>query len=89
MDLIKQILLKGKGRPAALFILIWSVMMNILTELPPSWPALNQPLKLITEYFGAPFASGRDLLFDGYQKKHPRHALSQPVTIVAIHEKSF
>lgn len=89
MDLIKQILLKGKGRPAALFILIWSVMMNILTELPPSWPALNQPLKLITEYFGAPFASGRDLLFDGYQKKHPRHALSQPVTIVAIDEKSL
>jgi adenylate cyclase len=89
MEMLKQILVTGRGRPAALFILLWSVTMNILTELPPSWPGLYKPLHLVTEYFGSPFASGRDLLFDGYQKEHPRQPQSQPVTIVAIDEKSL
>lgn len=89
MELLKQILIIGKGRPAALAILLWSVTMNILTELPPSWPALAKPWSLVTEYFGSPFASGRNLLFDGYQKEFPRIPRSQPVTIVAIDEKSL
>ena len=89
MGWLKQILILGRGRPAALFILLWSVTMNILTELPPSWSPLHRPWNLVTQYFGSPFASGRNLLFDGYQKEHPRQARSQPVTIVAIDEKSL
>ncbi len=89
MELLKQILITGRGRPAALFILLWSLGMNILTELPPLWPALQSPWKQVTQYFGSPFASGRNLLFDGYQKEHPRVPQSQPVTIVAIDEKSL
>jgi adenylate cyclase len=89
MELIKKILITGKGRPAALFILLWSLAMNILTELPPSWPHLHRPWSLVTEYFGSPFASGRNLLFDGYQKEFPREPQSQPVTIVAVDEKSL
>ena len=89
MELIKEILITGRGRPAALFVLLWSLGMNILTELPPSWPTLDKPWNLVTKYFGSPFASGRHLLFDGYQKEHPRDPQSQPVTIVAIDEKSL
>lgn len=89
MEWLKKILIVGRGRPAALVILLWSVAMNILTELPPSWPPLHRPWSLVTEYFGSPFATGRSLLFDGYQKEHPRQPRSQPVTIVAIDEKSL
>ncbi len=89
MELLKQILITGKGRPAALFILLWSMTMNILTELPASWTPLHKPWSVIPEYFGSPFASGRQLLFDGYQKEYPRVPLAQPVTIVAIDEKSL
>ena len=89
MELLKQILITGRGRPAALFVLLWSLALNILTELPPSWAPLHKPWSLVTEYFGSPFASGRHLLFDGYQKEYPREAKSQPVTIVAIDEKSL
>lgn len=89
MQLLKQILITGRGRPAALFVLLWSLTLNILTELPPSWTPLHKPWSLVTEYFGSPFASGRHLLFDGYQKEHPREPRSQPVTIVAIDEKSL
>jgi len=89
MKWIKQILITGRGRPAALFILLWALTMNILTELPPSWPPLHKPWNLISSYFGTPFASGRHLLFDGYQKEYPRQPQSQPVTIVAIDEKSL
>ena len=89
MRWLKQILIIGRGRPAALFILLWSVTMNILTELPPSWPPLQRPWSLVTQYFGSPFASGRNLLFDGYQKEHPRQVQSHPVTIVAVDEKSL
>lgn len=89
MKLLKQILIIGRGRPAALFILLWSLTMNILTEPPPSWSPLHKPWSLVTEYFGSPFASGRHLLFDGYQKQYPRVPQSQPVTMVAIDEKSL
>lgn len=89
MAWLKHILIIGKGRPAALAILLWSVTMNLLTELPPSWSPLPKPWSLVTEYFGSPFASGRHLLFDGYQREFPRQAQSQPVTIVAIDEKSL
>ena len=89
MKFLKQILITGRGRPAALFILLWSLTMNVLTELPPMWSSLPTPWNWIPQYFGAPFASSRNLLFDGYQKKFPRESLSQPVTIVAIDEKSL
>ncbi|PUE15957.1 hypothetical protein B9Z38_11995 [Limnohabitans sp. MMS-10A-160] len=89
MKLIKQILITGRGRPAAIFILLWALTMNILTELPPSWPTLQKPWSMVTTYFGTPFASARHLLFDGYQKEYPRQPQSQPVTIVAIDEKSL
>ncbi len=36
-----------------------------------------------------PFVSARQLLFNGYQKFHPREVLSQPVAIVAVDEKSL
>lgn len=71
MKLIKQILITGRGRPAAIFILLWALTMNILTELPPSWPPLQKPWSMVTTYFGTPFASARHLLFDGYQKNTP------------------
>jgi CHASE2 domain-containing sensor protein len=89
MELLKQILITGRGRPAALLVLLWSLTMNMLTELPPSWPSLQKPWSLVTTYFGSPFTAGRNLLFDGYQRKHPREPKSQAVTIVAIDEKSL
>lgn len=89
MNFINRLLTSGEGRPVAIVILLWSLLMNVLTELPPSWPDLPWPVAKVVNAMGSPFVTGRNLLFDGYQNQHTRQHQSQPVTIVAIDEKSL
>lgn len=77
-----------RGRPVALAMLLALCLANLLSEWPFSQP-LPEPLQLLENAVGAPFRNGRQLLFDGYQRRWPRQPQSQPVTIVAIDEKSL
>lgn len=89
MNFIRRLLTSGKGRPVAIGILLWTLLINTLTELPPTWENLPWPVEKVVDAVGSPFTTGRNLLFDGYQKEHTRKQQSQPVTIVAIDEKSL
>lgn len=88
-DQIKRLFFAGKGRPVAAVILLWLLSASIYSELrfPPKWDKSipGHMLSLVAR----PFNTGRQVLFDEYQKTFPRQPQSQPVTIVAIDEKSL
>lgn len=87
LDAFSWLFSVGRGRPMALVVLA-TLLAGILSEsdrprseghLIADWQhRLALPLKL-----------GREALFDGYQKLHPRVPQSNPVTIIAIDEKSL
>ena len=79
----------GKGRPVAALILLWALSASLLSEaeLSPAWSD-SWPGK-VADMVARPFKTGRQLLFDGYQRTFPRQPQSQPVTVVAIDEKSL
>jgi adenylate cyclase len=86
---IKQLFSAGKGRPAAAAFLLWLVGTNFYSELRllPTWndSIPGQALRIAAK----PFNTGRQILFDEYQRTFPRQPQSQPVTIVAIDEQSL
>jgi len=86
---LKRILGTAKGRPFAAVLLVFLLAANFVTELRPS--AFTPPVVVsqIVDFVGAPFSRARVFLFDGYQYLLPRQPKSQPVTIVAIDEKSL
>ena len=89
LDFFQRLFLRGHGRPVALFILVWLLSVNVISEF--DWGVYQPPrlLHWIGDILGSPFKVGRDALFDGYQKLHPRLPQSAPVTIVAIDETSL
>lgn len=89
LDFFQRLFLRGRGRPVALFILVWLLSVNVLSEF--DWGVYQPPrlLHWIGDIYGSPFKVGRDALFDAYQKLHPRLPQSAPVTIVAIDETSL
>jgi len=89
LNSLQRVFFIGRGRPAALVILACLLLINVLSEI--DWPATQAPpvLQQTGEVFGGPFRAGRQVLFDGYQKLHPRIPVSAPVTIVAIDEASL
>lgn len=78
-----------QGRPLAAIVLLWSSLMLLLSDWPVWWPNLPRPAAAVAESFTSSFASGRHFMFDRYQRESPRKPQSQPVTIVAIDEKSL
>lgn len=89
LDMLSCIFLFGRGRPVALLVLICLILFNLLSE---SERTADQPAATINQLgnsFSSPFRAGRQFLFDGYQKQHPREPKSNPVTIVAIDEASL
>lgn len=50
---------------------------------------MPKPLSAVAQKFSGSFDKGRNFMFDRYQKENPRTPKSQPVTIVAIDEKSL
>ena len=85
----KALFSAGHGRPAAALILLWALAASLIseTELPAAWndSLPGQSLELLAR----PFRTGRQLLFDAYQRTFPRQPQAQPVTIVAIDEASL
>ena len=86
---LKALFSAGKGRPVAALILLWALSASLLSEaeLSPAWSD-SWPGK-VADMVARPFKTGRQLLFDGYQRTFPRQPKSQPVTVVAIDEKSL
>jgi len=89
LDFLQRIFFAGQGRPAALLILGWLLLINVLSEV--DWSANQQPaaMQKVGDFLGSPLRAGRQALFDGYQRLHPRQRRSAPVTIVAIDEASL
>lgn len=78
-----------QGRPLASLVLAWSCLLLLLSDWPQWWPSLPKPVAAVTQSLGGSFVSGRNFMFDRYQRESPRQPQSQPVTIVAVDEKSL
>ena len=89
LDMSQGLFLLGRGRALALLLLGALLLVNVLSEV--DWAHRQQPgvLQQVGDVLGSPFRAGRQALFDGYQKLHPRQPKSAPVTIVAIDETSL
>jgi len=78
----------GQGRPVALAVLLGLSLLNLYSESPGviPRPALFDKLDdMVPDTFG----TARQLLFDHYQRRFPRIPASQPVTIVAIDDRTL
>ena len=78
-----------QGRALASFILAWSCVLLLLSDWPLWWPRLPSLIQPVVESISGSFISGRHFMFDRYQREQPRQPQAQPVTIVAIDEKSL
>lgn len=87
--LLKRVLGRARGRPFAGAMLVFLVLLNLLSDMPRVQGSQPGLLSRSIDLVAMPFTSARTFLFDGYQKILPRVPRSQPVTIVAIDEKSL
>lgn len=79
----------GSGRLPASVVLIGATLLMLLADWPAWWPPLPKPLVSVVDLATDSYTSGRHFLFDRYQREAPRKVEAQPVTIVAIDEKSL
>jgi serine phosphatase RsbU (regulator of sigma subunit) len=78
-----------RGRPAALTVLVSLLVLNYSSELPRDAAARATFGGKLLTLATSPFASGRQLLFDTYQRAFPRQSQTQPVIVVEIDEESL
>ncbi|MBV8603858.1 MAG: CHASE2 domain-containing protein [Pelomonas sp.] len=87
---LRRLLGGARGRPVALGVLLLCVALQLWLALPQRWrAALPTPLAASLHALARPHELARLALFDAYQARAPRRPASQPVTIVAIDEKSL
>lgn len=82
-------LFADQGRPLAAIVLLASCLLMLLADWPAWWPPLPKPMAVVVQWLAGSYSSSRVFLFDRYQREAPREVRSQPVTIVAIDEKSL
>jgi adenylate cyclase len=89
LDFFRRVLLIGRGRAAAVFILVWLLLVNLASDV--DWGVHKPPLVAhwVGDILGGPFKVGQEALFDSYQRIYPRSPQATPVTIVAIDEASL
>ncbi len=87
---IRQLLGVARGRPLAIIVLLLVLLSEALFAMPkpvkdlyPHW------LTSVVGFLHYPLESAQLALFDSYQSVSPRVPQSQPVTILAIDEKSL
>jgi adenylate cyclase len=84
----KKLLKAYKGRPMAFAVLLGLSVLNLCSEWPHGIPRpalLDTYDRILPDSFGTP----RQLLFDHFQRWFPRVPASQPVTIVAIDDRTL
>ncbi|MEQ6290294.1 CHASE2 domain-containing protein [Vogesella sp. GCM10023246] len=87
---LRRWLIGSRGQPVAALLLVTLLLLQLGTDLPVSWQQrLPAPLLQAIAVLGSPLSAARGWLFDSYQTLLPRQPHSQPVTIVAIDEKSL
>jgi serine phosphatase RsbU (regulator of sigma subunit) len=88
-SVLQRIFRTGSGRPVALLILLILTLLSLLGDTPR--PAGDNPHWSSSLRFALtqPFRSGREFLFDRYQRLAPRVAQSSPVTVIEIDEASL
>jgi len=87
---LKRLLGGTRGRPVALAALLVFVVVQMVLALPLRWQAALPGAAVRTvRAVGKPLQAAQVGLFDAYQALSPRQLRSQPVTIVAIDEKSL
>lgn len=77
------------GQRMAVVILVTSCLGMLLSDWPDWWPQFPEPTRHWIDKASSSFKEGRNFLFGRYQRESPRQPASQPVTIVAIDEKSL
>ncbi|XHS80494.1 CHASE2 domain-containing protein [Burkholderiaceae bacterium UC74_6] len=87
---LKRLIGGTRGRPVALVALLVFVFVQMVLALPRHWQAALPGSVIDTvRVLGTPLQAAQLGLFDAYQSLSPRQVKSQPVTIVAIDEKSL
>ncbi|WP_286240842.1 CHASE2 domain-containing protein [Neptuniibacter halophilus] len=87
---LQRLLGVARGRPLAIAILLIILLSEVLNLLPQKVQAsYPQWFSSLVETIRAPTVSAQLALFDSYQQISPRQPLSQPVTVVAIDEKTL
>lgn len=79
----------GSGRLPSAIVLAGATFLMLLADWPSWWVPLPKPVVTVVNLAADSYTSGRHFLFDRYQREAPRQVESQPVTIVAIDEKSL
>lgn len=79
----------GSGRLPSAIVLASATFLMLLADWPSWWVPLPKPVVTVVNLAADSYTSGRHFLFDRYQREAPRKVKSQPVTIVAIDEKSL
>ena len=78
-----------QGHVLAALVLVSSCVLMLLSDWPSWWPELPKPVTAVIKPLTKSYVSGRHFLFDRYEREVPRSVESQPVTIVAVDEKSL
>lgn len=89
LNFVQDLFHARRGRPAALVVLAALALLNCLSELPREAAFKETAGGKLIALTTSPFASGRQLLFDSYQRVFPRQRQAQPVTVVEIDEQSL
>lgn len=82
-------LASGQGRALASAVLLGVCIVMLLADWPVWWTPLPKSITPVINVATESFTNGRNFLFDRYQRESSRKVQAQPVTIVAIDEKSL
>ena len=78
-----------KGQFLAALVLVLSCGLMLMSDWPGWWPQVPKSVQVLIQPLTQSYTKGRHFMFDRYQHEAPRSVQSQPVTIVAIDEKSL
>ena len=87
---LRRWLIGLRGQPFAAVLLLLVLLLQLASTLPAGWlQQLPAPWQPVLAQIAVPMSAVRGWLFDSYQTLLPRQPRSQPVTIVAIDERSL
>ncbi|MGB1236927.1 MAG: CHASE2 domain-containing protein [Pseudomonadales bacterium] len=89
LTLLGRFFTVAQGRKIASTVLVCIVLIELLATLSGSSFKLLNQISEVADGLRQPVVSAQRALFDSYQKLSPREPSSQPLTVIAIDEKSI